>query len=52
MATPPHREALIAAAAQDLADGQRLTAEGKLAKAGQKLEDLKHQLDRLQSPQK
>jgi len=46
------RQALIAAAAQDLADYQRLTAEGKLAEAGQKLEDLKRQLDRLQSPQK
>ncbi len=39
--------ALIAAAAADLADYQRLTAEGKLAEAGQKLEHLKRTLDRL-----
>jgi uncharacterized membrane protein (UPF0182 family) len=43
------RNPLIAAAAQDLADYQRLTAEGKLAEAGQKLEDLKHKLDQLQA---
>jgi len=39
--------ALIAEAARDLADYQRLTAEGKLAEAGQKLEDLKRALDKL-----
>ena len=44
--------ALIAAAARDLADYQRLTAEGKLAEAGQKLEDLKRRLDELQAHQK
>jgi uncharacterized membrane protein (UPF0182 family) len=44
--------ALIAAAAKDLADYQRLTAEGKLAEAGQKLEDLKRKLDELQAHQK
>ena len=44
--------ALIAAAARDLADYQRLTAEGKLAEAGQKLEDLKRKLDELQAHQK
>jgi hypothetical protein len=46
------RNALIAAAAQDLADYQRLTADGKLAEAGQKLEDLKHKLVQLQAGQK
>jgi uncharacterized membrane protein (UPF0182 family) len=39
--------ALIAEAARDLTDYQRLTAEGKLAEAGQKLEDLKRALDKL-----
>jgi uncharacterized membrane protein (UPF0182 family) len=38
---------LIAGAAKDLADYQRLTAEGKLAEAGQKLEQLKQKLDQL-----
>jgi uncharacterized protein len=37
----------IAEAAKDLADYQRLTAEGKLGEAGQKLEDLKRALDKL-----
>jgi hypothetical protein len=40
-------DALIAAAANDLADYQRLTAEGKLGEAGQKLEHLKRTLDEL-----
>jgi uncharacterized protein len=39
--------ALIAEAAKDLADYQRLTAEGKLGEAGQKLEGLKRVLDKL-----
>jgi uncharacterized membrane protein (UPF0182 family) len=39
--------ALIAEAAKDLADYQRLTAEGKLGEAGQKLEELKRVIDRL-----
>ncbi len=39
--------ALIAEAAKDLADYQRLTAEGKLGEAGQKLEQLKRVLDKL-----
>ena len=39
--------ALIAEAARDLADYQRLTAEGKLGEAGQKLEELKRALDKL-----
>jgi hypothetical protein len=43
---------LISEAAQDLSDYQRLTAEGKLAEAGQKLEALKHALDKLNSHQK
>ena len=41
--------ALIAEAAKDLADYQRLTAEGKLGEAGQKLEELKRVLDKLNS---
>jgi uncharacterized protein len=43
---------LIAEAAKDLADYQRLTAEGKLAEAGQKLEELKRALDKLNARQK
>jgi uncharacterized protein len=39
--------ALIDAAARDLSDYQRLTAEGKLGEAGQKLEQLKQKLDEL-----
>jgi uncharacterized protein len=39
--------ALIAEAAKDLGDYQRLTAEGKLGEAGQKLEGLKRVLDKL-----
>jgi uncharacterized membrane protein (UPF0182 family) len=38
---------LISAAAKDLADYQRLTAEGKLGEAGQKLEALKLKLEAL-----
>jgi uncharacterized membrane protein (UPF0182 family) len=44
--------ALIAGAAKDLADYQRLTAEGKLGEAGQKLEELKRTLDKLNTRQK
>ena len=44
--------ALISGAAKDLADYQRLTAEGKLGEAGQKLEQLKHKLDELSAHQK
>jgi uncharacterized membrane protein (UPF0182 family) len=40
----------IAEAAKDLADYQRLTAEGKLGEAGQKLEELKRAIDKLNSP--
>jgi uncharacterized protein len=39
----------IAEAAKDLADYQRLTAEGKLGEAGQKLEALKRTLEKLNS---
>jgi uncharacterized protein len=46
------RNALITEAARDLADYQRLTAEGKLGEAGQKLEELKRALDKLNSLQK
>ena len=38
---------LISGAARDLAEYQRLTAEGKLGEAGQKLEQLKQKLDEL-----
>ena len=44
--------ALIAEAAKDLADYQRLTAEGKLADAGQKLEALKRAIDKLNERQR
>jgi uncharacterized membrane protein (UPF0182 family) len=44
---PQDVNALIAQAAQDLADYQRLTADGKLAEAGQKLEHLKQALEQL-----
>jgi uncharacterized protein len=44
--------ALIKEAASDLADYQRLTAEGKLAAAGQKLEELKRVLDMLNARKK
>ena len=45
-ATP---DALIRSAAQDLEDYQRLTAEGKLGEAGQRLEALKGKLQELQN---
>jgi hypothetical protein len=45
--TATDMNALIAEAGKDFADYQRLTAEGKLSEAGQKLEELKHVLDRL-----
>jgi uncharacterized protein len=41
------RDAIITEAAKDFADYQRLTAEGKLGEAGQKLEELKRKLDQL-----
>jgi uncharacterized membrane protein (UPF0182 family) len=39
--------ALIAEAGKDFSEYQRLTSEGKLGDAGQKLDDLKHVLDKL-----
>lgn len=48
----PNLNSQIAEAAKDLADYQRLTAEGKLGEAGQKLEELKHALDALNARQK
>ena len=44
---PADLNALISEAAKDLADYQRLTAEGKLGEAGQKLEKLKSILEKL-----
>jgi len=41
-------DVLIRDAARDLAEYQRLTAEGKLGEAGQRLESLKQKLDQLQ----
>jgi uncharacterized membrane protein (UPF0182 family) len=38
---------LIGQAGKDFSDYQRLTSEGKLAEAGQKLDDLKHVIDQL-----
>jgi uncharacterized membrane protein (UPF0182 family) len=46
-AAPAEIDALIAAASADLADYQRLTAEGRLGEAGQKLEHLKRTLEEL-----
>ncbi len=51
-AGPPDLNALISGAAHDFADYQRLTAEGKLAEAGQKLEQLKQKLEQLNARQK
>jgi uncharacterized membrane protein (UPF0182 family) len=49
---PVDQNALIREAARDLADYQRLTAEGKLGEAGQKLEHLKRALEELQKRQR
>jgi uncharacterized membrane protein (UPF0182 family) len=46
------RNGLITEAGKDLGDYQRLTSEGKLGEAGQKLEQLKHALDKLNTGQK
>jgi uncharacterized membrane protein (UPF0182 family) len=46
-AVAPDVDALIAEAARALADYQRLTAEGKLGEAGQKLDQLKRALEEL-----
>ncbi|HEY1732552.1 MAG TPA: UPF0182 family protein [Terriglobales bacterium] len=48
----PNFNTLATEAAQDLSDYQRLTAEGKLAEAGQKLEHLKTVLEKLNTPAK
>ena len=48
-AAPADVNALIAEAARDFTDYQRLTAAGKLAEAGEKLERLKHTLEELQT---
>jgi uncharacterized protein len=45
-------DGLIREAARDLSEYQRLTSEGKLGEAGQKLEELKRALDRLNTRQK
>jgi hypothetical protein len=47
--TGPAPNDLIKLAAQTFADYQRLTAEGKLGEAGQKLDELKRILDQMQS---
>src|SRR6266480_3994846 len=44
---PSDFNTLISEAAKDLADYERLTAEGKLGQAGQKLEELKRAIERL-----
>ncbi len=51
-AAPTSSNDLIKRAGQTFADYQRLTAEGKLGEAGQKLDELKKILDQLQSGQK
>jgi uncharacterized membrane protein (UPF0182 family) len=48
-AAPGDVDALIAEAARDFADYQQLTAAGKLAEAGEKLEALKRTLEELQT---
>ena len=47
---PKNTHALIGEAAKDFADYQRLTSEGKLGEAGQKLGELKRVLDQLNTP--
>ncbi|WP_348262671.1 UPF0182 family protein [Telmatobacter sp. DSM 110680] len=51
-ATSNDLDTLIKGAAKDLEDYQRLTAQGKLGEAGQKLEQLKTKLDALSARQK
>jgi uncharacterized protein len=48
-AAPDDVNALIAEAARDFTDYQQLTAAGKLAEAGEKLQALKHTLEELQA---
>jgi hypothetical protein len=47
--TAENLNSLVGQASRDFSDYQRLTSEGKLSEAGQKLDDLKHVLDRLNS---
>jgi uncharacterized membrane protein (UPF0182 family) len=49
---PADANSLIAGAAQDLSDYQRLTSEGKLGDAGRKLEELKQKLEQLNRPRR
>ncbi len=49
---PTDLNALIAEAGKDFADYQRLTAEGKLGEAGQKLDELKRVIDKLNAHKK
>ena len=49
---PTDLNALIAEAGKDFADYQRLTAEGNLGEAGQKLEELKRVIDKLNAHRK
>jgi uncharacterized membrane protein (UPF0182 family) len=49
---PPSVDGLIKQASQAFADYQRLTAEGRLSEAGQKLDELKRILDQLQTQPK
>ena len=51
-AHPKDMNGLIKEAGKDFADYQRLTSEGKLSEAGQKLEDLRHVLEALNAPTK
>ena len=46
----PSRSSLIGEAARDLSEYQRLTSEGKLAAAGERLEHLKRTLEELNAP--
>ena len=48
-AAPSDVNALISVAARDFEDYQQLTADGKLAEAGEKLEELKRTLEALQA---
>jgi hypothetical protein len=43
---------LVSEASRDFADYQRLTSQGKLGEAGQKLDELKRVLDKLNSVKK
>jgi uncharacterized membrane protein (UPF0182 family) len=49
---PASDDALISGAARDLEEYQRLTAEGKLGEAGQRLEALKRKLEQLTAPRR